>query len=230
MNTLVARGNAVFAFGFSAVSALSLACFLSTCMISYNADVTITPGKIVIKQVAGGPGGVDGPADLAFMKFGLDADILLIHRSYARLKCVDIYQQQILMELMLKLMDWVFLFNIQMYMTAFSLTSDLSAHFTDIFNWNTKMLFVYLMAEYKTSNNALSQVVIWDKKIMRGDNAHVQLENMNTKYHFIDDGTGLRGNDNVTLVLQWNVIPNTGSLPFISGGAQRMHLPSSYVK
>eukprot|EP00117_Sycon_ciliatum_P014367 scpid94978/ scgid14650/ Signal peptidase complex subunit 3; Microsomal signal peptidase 22/23 kDa subunit; gp23 len=176
MNTLVARGNAVFAFGFSAVSALSLACFLSTCMISYNADVTITPGKIVIKQVAGGPGGVDGPADLAFMKFGLDAD------------------------------------------------------FTDIFNWNTKMLFVYLMAEYKTSNNALSQVVIWDKKIMRGDNAHVQLENMNTKYHFIDDGTGLRGNDNVTLVLQWNVIPNTGSLPFISGGAQRMHLPSSYVK
>lgn len=36
------------------------------------------------------------------------------------------------------------------------------------------------------------QVVLWDKIVLRGDNAALDFKNMNTKYYFWDDGKGLR--------------------------------------
>lgn len=38
----------------------------------------------------------------------------------------------------------------------------------------------------------LLQVVLWDKIILRGENAVLDFKNMNTKYYFWDDGNGLR--------------------------------------
>ena len=38
----------------------------------------------------------------------------------------------------------------------------------------------------------VNQVVLWDKIIQRGEKAVVDLNNMNTKYYFFDDGNGLR--------------------------------------
>ncbi|KAM7432589.1 Signal peptidase complex subunit 3 [Porites harrisoni] len=89
-------------------------------------------------------------------------------------------------------------------------------HMKGIFNWNVKQLFLYLTAEYSTKNNKFNQVVIWDKIILRGDNALLNYHGMNTKYYFFDDGLGLKGNKNVSLYLSWNVIPNAGVLPLIS--------------
>ncbi|XP_033621320.1 signal peptidase complex subunit 3 [Fukomys damarensis] len=40
---------------------------------------------------------------------------------------------------------------------------------------------------------------------------------MKTKYFFFDDGNGLKGNRNVTLTLSWNVVPNAGILPLVTG-------------
>lgn len=37
-----------------------------------------------------------------------------------------------------------------------------------------------------------NQVVIWDKIILRGDNALLNYHGMNTKYYFFDDGLGLK--------------------------------------
>lgn len=37
-----------------------------------------------------------------------------------------------------------------------------------------------------------SQVVLWDKIILRGENANLRLKNMRTKYYFWDDGNGLK--------------------------------------
>lgn len=71
-------------------------------------------------------------------------------------------------------------------------TFDLKADFTSLFNWNVKELFLYLTAEYKTTDNELNQVVLWDKILLRGENAALDLKNMNTKYYFWDDGTGLK--------------------------------------
>lgn len=46
----------------------------------------------------------------------------------------------------------IFLLSLQAYL-AFSLQADLSSSFS----WNTKLLFVYLVAEYRTPHNTLNQ-------------------------------------------------------------------------
>ena len=57
------------------------------------------------------------------------------------------------------------------------------------------------------------QVVLWDKIILRGENALLDYRSMNTKYYFWDDGNGLLNHQNVTMTLSWNIIPNAGNLP-----------------
>ena len=39
---------------------------------------------------------------------------------------------------------------------------DMAADLRGLFTWNTKLVFVYVTAEYKTELNALNQIVIWD--------------------------------------------------------------------
>ncbi|XP_023716935.1 signal peptidase complex subunit 3 isoform X2 [Cryptotermes secundus] len=90
------------------------------------------------------------------------------------------------------------------------LTFDLQTDLTHLFNWNVKQLFLYLTAEYSTPTNKLNQVVLWDKIILRGENAVLDFKNMNTKYYFWDDGKGLKDNPNVTLTLSWIIVPNAG--------------------
>ncbi|XP_064481201.1 signal peptidase complex subunit 3-like [Ornithodoros turicata] len=107
---------------------------------------------------------------------------------------------------------------------------NLQANLTHLFNWNVKQLFLYLTAEYKTENNVLNQVVLWDKIIRRGEDALLYLRDTNTKYYFWDDGNGLKGNKNITLSLSWNVIPNAGSLPNVIGtGRHSFSFPTEYV-
>uniref|UniRef100_A0A023FCI0 Signal peptidase complex subunit 3 n=3 Tax=Triatoma infestans TaxID=30076 RepID=A0A023FCI0_TRIIF len=110
------------------------------------------------------------------------------------------------------------------------ITFDLQANLTNLFNWNVKQLFLYLTAEYSTGNNILSQVVLWDKIILRGENAVLDFKSMNTKYYFWDDGNGLKGNPNVTLTLSWNIIPNAGLLPsLVANGRHSFSFPSEYT-
>ncbi|KAJ2950426.1 hypothetical protein O0L34_g8668 [Tuta absoluta] len=111
------------------------------------------------------------------------------------------------------------------------LTFDLKTDLTSLFNWNVKQLFLYLTAEYTTANNELNQVVLWDKIILRGENALLDFKNMNTKYYFWDDGNGLKGHDNVTLTLSWNIIPNAGLLPNIGAlGQHSFKFPVEYTQ
>ncbi|KAB0798870.1 hypothetical protein PPYR_06750 [Photinus pyralis] len=110
------------------------------------------------------------------------------------------------------------------------LTFDLQTDLSHLFNWNVKQLFLYLTAEYETPSNQLNQVVLWDKIILRGENAVLDFKNMNTKYYFWDDGNGLKGNKNVTLTLSWNIIPNAGLLPNIfSHGSHSFKFPVEYT-
>ncbi|XP_011189936.1 signal peptidase complex subunit 3 [Zeugodacus cucurbitae] len=109
------------------------------------------------------------------------------------------------------------------------LTFDLETNLTSLFNWNVKQLFLYLTAEYKTADNVLNQVVLWDKIILRGENSALDFKNMNTKYYFWDDGNGLKNNRNVSLYLSWNIIPNAGLLPTIrSLGTHTFKFPAEY--
>ncbi|KAL0884120.1 hypothetical protein ABMA27_016139 [Loxostege sticticalis] len=111
------------------------------------------------------------------------------------------------------------------------LTFDLKTDLSHLFNWNVKQLFLYLTAEYTTTNNELNQVVLWDKIILRGENAVLDFKNMNTKYYFWDDGNGLKGHNNVTLTLSWNIIPNAGLLPNIQAiGQHSFKFPTDYTQ
>ncbi|XP_050299883.1 signal peptidase complex subunit 3 isoform X1 [Anthonomus grandis grandis] len=110
------------------------------------------------------------------------------------------------------------------------LSFDLRTDLTHLFNWNVKQLFLYLTAEYSTQSNALNQVVLWDKIILRKENAVLDFKNINTKYYFWDDGNGLRNNKNITLTLSWNIIPNAGLLPNVFGtGSHSFKFPAEYT-
>ncbi|CAL8333211.1 unnamed protein product [Merluccius merluccius] len=114
----------------------------------------------------------------------------------------------------------------------FNLSADilLTSHFSNpIFDWNVKQLFLYLSAEYTTKSNSLNQVVLWDKIVLRGENSNLILKDMKSKYFFFDDGNGLRANKNITLTLSWNVVPNAGILPLVSGnGYISLPFPDTY--
>ena len=72
------------------------------------------------------------------------------------------------------------------------LTFDLKANLTDVFNWNVKELFLYVMAEYSSPNNVRNQVFLWDKILLRDENGVLEYKDMNTDYYFFDDGLGLK--------------------------------------
>jgi len=107
---------------------------------------------------------------------------------------------------------------------------NLDADFAPAFDWNTKQLFVYMTAHYKTKNNVLNEVVLWDHIIQRGDESKISLKNQHTKYYFWDDGNGLKANDNITLTLSMNVIPNAGLLPISTvPSIHSFSFPNEYI-
>lgn len=109
------------------------------------------------------------------------------------------------------------------------LTFNINTDLSHLFNWNVKQLFVYLVSEYETKDNKVNQIILWDKIILRGDNAVLDFKNMNTKYYFWDDGNGLKGNKNISMYLSWNVVPNAGLLPSINAnGRHYFAFPSEY--
>ena len=89
---------------------------------------------------------------------------------------------------------------------------NMDANFEDCFDWNVKQLFIYLSANYKTPNNVLNQVVLWDYVLNRGEKSQLRLRNQSPEYYMWDDGNGLRANNNITLTLSMNIIPNAGFL------------------
>lgn len=107
----------------------------------------------------------------------------------------------------------------------------LDADFENCFDWNVKQLFIYLTAHYKTQENKINQIILWDHIINRGDNAKVQLSHLPPKYYMWDDGMGLRGNKNITLTLSMNIIPNAGLLQTaMSPFTHTFTFPDKYTK
>lgn len=107
---------------------------------------------------------------------------------------------------------------------------NLDADFEDCFDWNVKQLFIYLTANYETIDNKFNQIVLWDYIINRGDKAQVSLRRAPPKYYMWDDGLGLKGNQNVTLSLSMNIIPNAGLLrTAVSPHTHTFAFPNSYT-
>jgi signal peptidase complex subunit 3 len=107
------------------------------------------------------------------------------------------------------------------------LTFDLDADLTSVFNWNTKQLFVYIVAEYETESNKLNQVVVWDKIVQDKADAHLTLRDQYVKYPLIDMHDELRGTD-VELKLMWDPMPISGMLSMAGKGRHRFGMPEDY--
>ncbi|KAI9916676.1 hypothetical protein PsorP6_018246 [Peronosclerospora sorghi] len=93
-----------------------------------------------------------------------------------------------------------------------TLSFDLDADLSSVFNWNVKQLFVYVVAEFQSASNARNQVVIWDKIVQTKESAReLQFQDEGVKYFLADQFDELRG-ANVTLSLEWDIMPVCGRL------------------
>ncbi|CAL2038285.1 unnamed protein product [Caenorhabditis brenneri] len=111
-----------------------------------------------------------------------------------------------------------------------TLSFNLNVDFTKVFNWNVKQLFVYLVAEYKSDNNAVNQVVLWDRIVERANRVVMDEVNVKPKYYFLDDGSNLLKHQNVTFVIRYNVIPNAGYLRLVQSTDQiSVPFPTTYT-
>ncbi|KXS13492.1 signal peptidase 22 kDa subunit [Gonapodya prolifera JEL478] len=94
---------------------------------------------------------------------------------------------------------------------------DISADLRDLWNWNTKQLFVYVVAEYETDSHSTNQVVIWDSIIRNKDDALIRLRNVKGEYFLVDINPTL-STVSAKFTLHWNIIPYVGALFWNSGG------------
>lgn len=92
---------------------------------------------------------------------------------------------------------------------TFNIQSDL----TPLFNWNTKQLFVYITADYSTSEHPQNSVVIWDRIVRRKQDANLSIRGAKNKYHF-KEVTRTFANVSATFALHYNVMPYTGVLTY----------------
>ncbi|CAI2349141.1 unnamed protein product [Caenorhabditis sp. 36 PRJEB53466] len=110
-----------------------------------------------------------------------------------------------------------------------TLAFDLEVDFTKIFNWNVKQLFVYLVAEYKSRESVVNQVVLWDQIVERAERVVLNEKGKKTKYYFIDNGNSLLKHKNVSFSLRYNVIPNSGYLRLVqSAEPVTVEFPTQY--
>ena len=111
------------------------------------------------------------------------------------------------------------------------LSFDLEVDLTPAFHWNTKMLFVYVVAIYETAGRT-NQVVLWDKIVEADKPKYLKEINTVVDYPLKDQRWGvLRGKD-VTLQLQWVHVPITGFF-FLAqqpmDSAYSFSLPTEYL-
>ncbi|CAO3673282.1 unnamed protein product [Rhizopus stolonifer] len=88
---------------------------------------------------------------------------------------------------------------------------DVDADFTELFHWNTKQVFVTLVAEYQTDKYVRNTVVLWDKIITKKEKAHLKLKNIGNKYAMIDISQKWNY-ERANLSLAWDITPYVGML------------------
>ena len=108
-------------------------------------------------------------------------------------------------------------------------TFDLDVDFTPCFNWNTKMIFIWVKAKFATEKVPYNTATIWDTMILSKEKAKLQLTDEKVEYLLMDFGRHLRGNE-VELTVEWMVIPWSGATTVQRGNSTKFVLPSDYVE
>ncbi|GAA5885856.1 hypothetical protein JCM16303_000085 [Sporobolomyces ruberrimus] len=88
---------------------------------------------------------------------------------------------------------------------------DLKTDLKPLFNWNTKQVFLSLVADYSTPAYPENSVVLWDRIITSPRHARVNLQEARQKYEFKTPDTSF-GNTTAVYSLHWHVQPWVGKL------------------
>ncbi|KDQ12085.1 hypothetical protein BOTBODRAFT_34702 [Botryobasidium botryosum FD-172 SS1] len=89
---------------------------------------------------------------------------------------------------------------------------DLKADLTPLFNWNTKQVFVYLVAEYTNAQGVNNKVVLWDRIVRRRKDAVIAARSRTNKYIFRDPSRSFKNVSEATFMLEYNIMPYVGVL------------------
>ncbi|RKP15469.1 signal peptidase subunit-domain-containing protein [Piptocephalis cylindrospora] len=87
---------------------------------------------------------------------------------------------------------------------------DMDADLTGLWNWNTKLVFVDLVAEFATPTHPANAVTIWDTIIYDADSANLRLRGIQNKYALSTHNHKLKEGQVMNLTLQWNIVPWVG--------------------
>ncbi|KAG1138591.1 hypothetical protein G6F37_010400 [Rhizopus arrhizus] len=91
------------------------------------------------------------------------------------------------------------------------LSFDIDADFSPLFDWNTKQIFVTVVADYQTDKYTRNSVVIWDKIVTSKEKAKLKLKNVGNKYAMID--VSQKWNyERANISLAWDITPHVGML------------------
>jgi signal peptidase complex subunit 3 len=111
---------------------------------------------------------------------------------------------------------------------VFDITADLS----QVYNWNVKLLFVWIEVDYTTANFERNSVTIWDKIILRDQldstNGVFQFKEAKNKYKMRTKEYDLRG-AKIDFRIKWEVVPIAGLNFYMEGKGSSMTLPKSYI-
>ena len=88
---------------------------------------------------------------------------------------------------------------------------DVEADFAPLFHWNTKQIFLYLVASYEGDKYGSNEITVWDSIIQSKDAARVNVLGKKNKYAIGDIEKKFNGRD-VKFELHWNVMPQVGVL------------------
>ncbi|KAJ2783314.1 Signal peptidase complex subunit [Coemansia javaensis] len=90
------------------------------------------------------------------------------------------------------------------------LTFDVDADLTSMFNWNTKLLFAYIAAEYSAPGFETNKIVVWDRIIRSRRQAKLRLRRHHNKYTLRNFGLTFDGVQDANLTLYINPVPYLG--------------------
>lgn len=95
---------------------------------------------------------------------------------------------------------------------ALSFKFDFEADLKPLINWNTNLIFAYILCEYNTTKSVVNQVTIWDQRIPRSPDSKyvISLKNEFPEYYLTDVNKLLRDQD-VTCYLNWEQMPVAGA-------------------
>ncbi|GAA5860934.1 hypothetical protein JCM8547_003893 [Rhodosporidiobolus lusitaniae] len=88
---------------------------------------------------------------------------------------------------------------------------DLNADLTPLFNWNTKQVFVSLVADYSTKQYSANSVVVWDRIVRSPKHAKLNVQDGKQKYEFKEITDTFR-NTSAVFSLHYQIQPYVGVL------------------